>query len=193
MSCKVKSLPAGDGMIALGMRRAPPPGTVAGEPVQTSGGSHDDPLADDPSRVHGRGGRGEHAVLARRPGAARAERHRDRPLVVARRLGRRGLGQDDRRLQRGPPGQGRPDQDGAGPGGAVRHQGAGGLGHRQGARFRLGHGRPARQDGQGRRHRPARRPDPGRPASISPTSARSRSNPRATRNTTTRSSWSRWT
>ena len=159
----------------------------------TNGGADDDPLAHDPSRVHCRGGRGQHPVLAHRPGAACPAADRDRPLVLARRLGRRSLGQDDRQFQPGPFGQGRPDQDGAGARGAVRHQGPGGLGHRQGARFRLGYRRSAGQDGQGRRARPAGRPDQEGRASISPISASSRSSRRAIRNTTTRSSWSRWT
>ena len=52
------------------------------------------------------------------------QRHRDRALELARRIGRRDLGADDRRLQRGAQGQGRLHQDGGRPRGAVHHQGA---------------------------------------------------------------------
>ena len=75
----------------------------------------------------------------RRAGAVCGRRAtRDRALELARRLGRRGLAEDDRCLQRRPQGQGRADQDGGRAGGAVRHQGPRRRRHRRAPDFGWG-------------------------------------------------------
>src|SRR5262249_12055474 len=118
--------------VAKALRRVSGPNDKGG--LGDGENDHDSPAIRARSRSH---------CIARRrcdavSGAIRKERGpaRDHPLELALRLRRRGLAEDDRQLQRRPQGQGRADQDGGHPGGAIHHQDSGGRRHGQCSRLR---------------------------------------------------------